>query len=469
MPIDSQARPTRSRARFIFGTRRDWHLQRPRWPRLQPGLHWIGPLSIVGTVIVSWFAFEGAQGEDGGVALGLWLGSASILLMAWSFVLAVRLSRLEPFFGGLDRMYRVHRWSGALAVGFMYLHTSVVDEVVGGIQGVSESTADSAESLAGFGQQMLYVLVGLSLVRLMPYRYWRWTHKLIGIPFAFASWHFFTAEKTYDNGSFWGIWFAVFMLVGLSAYLLRVFVRDGSSRGYEYRVVSHEHRGSISSLEIEPVGEPLDYRLGQFVFLKIDEPGMREPHAFTIASGPDHRNLHFFIRHLGDWTAKLAHLDLDGTTVRVEGPYGRFDPFGQPGQPTVWIAGGVGITPFLAALDCEEANAVVPDIFYATRSTEDNEIVDVLRASDRAGRSRLRLFSSEMGERLTDGELEDTFGPDGLLGTHVALCGPSRLVRDMGATCQRLGAVKPEEEDFDLRQGFGPDRSREVEQLLQRG
>lgn len=69
-------------------------------PRLQPGLHWVGPLSIVGTVVVSWFAFEGARGKNGGVALGLWLGSASILLMAWSFLLAVRLSRLEPFFGG---------------------------------------------------------------------------------------------------------------------------------------------------------------------------------------------------------------------------------------------------------------------------------------------------------------------------------------------------------------------------------
>jgi predicted ferric reductase len=66
-----------------------------------------------------------------------------------------------------------------------------------------------------------------------------------------------------------------------------VFVRDGSSRGYEYRVVSPEHRGAISSLEMAPVGEPLDYQPGQFVFLEIDEPGMREPHAFTIGSGSD--------------------------------------------------------------------------------------------------------------------------------------------------------------------------------------
>ena len=73
---------------------------------------------------------------------------------------------------------------------------------------------------------MLYILVGISLIRWFPYRIWRLTHKLPGIPFAFASLHFFTAEKPYANGSAWGWWFGAFMVAGLAAYVARVLIRD---------------------------------------------------------------------------------------------------------------------------------------------------------------------------------------------------------------------------------------------------
>ena len=135
---------------------------------------------------IAWPAFAGAKGEDGNVAFGLFVGAASITLMAWSFVLAVRPRILEPIFGGLDSMYRVHRWAGTLAVLAMFLHTRAEPEVVGGVRGASRSLADTAEELAGTGEIMLYALVAVSLLRWFPYRWWRWTHKLLGNPFAFA-------------------------------------------------------------------------------------------------------------------------------------------------------------------------------------------------------------------------------------------------------------------------------------------
>ena len=217
-------------ATFLLGSPGDWHLRVPVIGRPRPTMAWVGPLALVASLALSWFAFADATG-DGNVALGLWLGAVSILLMAWSFVLALRLRALESVFGGLDSMYRVHRWAGALAIAFMYLHTSIEPDIKGGIRGASKDVADSAEGLAGTGQTMLYILVGLSIVRIMPYRWWRWTHKLLGIPFAFASWHFFTAEKPYANGSAWGWWFGAFMVAGLGAYVARVFVRDTVANG----------------------------------------------------------------------------------------------------------------------------------------------------------------------------------------------------------------------------------------------
>lgn len=100
-------------------------------------------------------------------------------------------------------------------------HIQVEPEVENGIRGASKSVTDQAQDLAGTGEIMMYILIGLSLVGWIPYRWWRWTHKLLGIPFAFACWHYLTAEKPYGNGSTWSIRFGGFMLAGIGAFLWR--------------------------------------------------------------------------------------------------------------------------------------------------------------------------------------------------------------------------------------------------------
>ena len=451
--------------RFLLGTGEDWHLRVPPRPQLNVGLHRVGHLAVIGSCVASWPAFAGATGE-GNVSLGLWVGAVSILLMAWSFILALRPKLLEPLFGGLDSMYRVHRWAGSLAVAFMFLHTSIEPEIQGGIRGAARSVADQAEDLAGVGEIMLYVLIGLSLARLFPYRIWRWTHKLLGIPFILASWHFFTASKPYANGSAWGWWFGLWMVAGIVTYLARVIGLDMVQRGKPYRVVAADHTGSTTRLELEPVRRPLGQNVGQFAFLKLDVPGMKEPHPFTIASAPQRGNVEFYIRHLGDWSSKLPDHDLVGRTARIEGPFGEFDPLGKPDEVPVWIAGGVGITPFLAAIDAAEAqSAQAPVLFYAVRSTEDDSIVDRLREAAAQGRIELHLFTAG-SRRLTPEVLDDRFA-HGMSGCHVALCGPSGLVQTMAAAARSRGAAAIETEDFDIRQGFGPERSSDLSQLVQ--
>ena len=63
----------------------------------------------------------------------------------------------------------------------------------------------------------------------------------------------------------------------------------------------------------------MDYHAGQFAFIKVQAPGMREPHAFTIASSPQSGRLRFVISELGDWTHRLRKMDLVGLMVTVEG------------------------------------------------------------------------------------------------------------------------------------------------------
>lgn len=464
--------PTRPGAREIsrraLGRPTDWWPGPFVAPQLRPKLGWLGPALILISVIGSWPAFSGAIGEGGGsVQYGLWVGAASILLMAWSFVLALRPRTLEPLFGGLDRMYRAHRWAGSLGVIAMFLHTRAEPAVEGGIRGASRSLASDAQDLAGVAEIMLYVLVAISLVRWFPYRYWRWTHKLLGIPFAFASWHFFTAEKTYANGSAWGWWFGGFMVVGLTAYLMRVVGRDMLRPGVRHRISGVSREGATTELRLRPVNRPLGQRLGQFAVLKIQAPGLREPHVFTIASAPATAELRFYVRRLGDWTRKLQTTDLHDVEVLVEGPYGSFKPLPSSPAPVLWIAGGVGITPFLAAAETLPADADEADrplLLYCVRERRDAVALPRLEAADADGRLRLEVFASGEGRRFDADRLAD-LAPD-LHGAYVAVCGPNGLVAAAAAAARRLGAEEVETELFDIRGGIGPDLSETIEELL---
>ncbi len=456
----------------LLGTRSDWQLHPRSVRRPRPTVAWLGPLIMLGSILVSWPAFDGTIGEEGegSAALGLYVGAVSIQLMAWSFLLAVRVRPLEPLFGGLHSMYRAHRWAGALAVATMFWHTSLEPEVEGGIRGASRSVADAATDLAGAGQMFLYVLVGMSLLRWIPYRWWRWTHKFLGVPFAFASWHFYTAEKPYANGSGWGWWFGVFMVTGLVAYLIRVIGRDVVAPGFQYRVAEAVVQGTILELTLAPLGAPLSHAAGRFAAIKVQVPGLTEPHMFTIASSPETDNLTFFIRDLGDWTDKMHRADLVGKKVIVEGPYGRFEPHGKHKATTVWIAGGVGITPFLSAvpgLPVVDAEAR-PTLFYCVRSVEDAVGLDALRAAEAQGRLKLVICSTSTGTRFSRSTLVDHYGEQGLRDAHVAVCGPASLVATAHDAALSVGATRVEREDFDMRQGFGPDLSRDIEQLTSR-
>jgi len=459
-------------ARRAIGRRSDWYLHRrpASLPRFRAS--WLGSLVVAASVLVGWFAFAGAVDDDGGsVQYGLWVGSASIVLMAWSFVLALRPRSLERVFGGLDRMYRVHRWAGSLAVVAMFLHTQAEPEVEGGVRGAARSLADSAEDLAGVGEILLYVLVGISLLRWIPYRYWRWTHKFLGVPFAFASWHFFTAEKTYANNSPWGWWFGTIMVLGLVAYLLRVIGRDMLRPGVRYRVTGIDRQGSTSEIRLAPVNRPLRHEAGQFSVLKLRVPGLREPHVFTIASGPDEPEIRFFIRDLGDWTGAIQDADrqeaaLRGAEAVIEGPYGHFRPRPATPGPTLWIAGGVGITPFLSSLSAADTSAAAepPLLLYCVRDRRDATALPLLEHAAAEGRITLEVFESSTGRRFSAERLAEL--TTSLRGTHVAVCGPASLVAAASSAARTLGAPHIETELFDIRGGFGPDLSRTFDELI---
>jgi predicted ferric reductase len=75
-----------------------------------------------------------------------------------------------------------------------------------------------------------------------------------------------------------------------------------------------------------------------------------EPHPFTISSAP-HEPLQFTIKGMpGGKFSTQVHQWKPGQELMVEGPYGTFSPDWDKEDNLVFVAGGVGITPFLSIL-----------------------------------------------------------------------------------------------------------------------
>lgn len=441
----------------LLGRKSDWV---PAIPSL-PGLANLpGPIIVILTFAVSAIPFLGMFNSAGNDGLGLLVGTVSIVAMAWTFVLAIRTRWSEYLFGGLDRVYVAHRWLGVVAVVLMWWHIQSSNEITG-IAGADPASAELGTTLAGIAETTLYVLVIMSIIRWLPWRLWRLTHKLLIIPFAFAAYHMITAEKPFANLSAWGLWFGVIIASGCIAYLLRVIGRDMIWRGSPHQVthvVAHPHAVEIV---MNPQGRPLRWKPGQFAFVKFQVRGASEPHPFSIAAVPGDANLRFMVRQLGDWTANVEHFATEGARVFVEGPYGHLQVTPAEPRRTIWIAGGVGITPFLSALPTLTAKEP-PILLHAVRNEHDAHARAEIDAAAEQGRISRHYFGSAQSRRLTPESVTAVLGPQGFRDAHVVVCGPVKLTRWVKRLARNHGAKHIESEIFDLRSGIAPDLSRSV-------
>ncbi len=93
---------------------------------------------------------------------------------------------------------------------------------------------------------------------------------------------------------------------------------------------------------------------GQFAYLSFK--GDREdPHPFTVAGVNAAKNeLFFWIKNVGEWTQSIVGKK-QGDGIEVEGPWGTFLPsFDNTADAQLWVAGGVGIAPFIAWMELAE-------------------------------------------------------------------------------------------------------------------
>ena len=390
-------------------------------------------------------------------SLALLAGLCAYATFATNLLLGARVPWIERLFRSLDRLYRFHRRLGVVVGALLAVHVVLMlgAQLATPRAGVmtlvaQRSVAVGVVALAGFAG-----IVALSLFGRMRHETFQRLHRLIGLVFAVAAVHVIAVPGAAAETPALHAYLLALTALGVGAWAYRSVFGNRFVRRHAYRVarVNPVHDG-VNELVLAPVDDSLRFDPGQFVFIAVDDDAVtREAHPFSITSGPSDSELRLVVKAIGDFTSGLPHV-APGAPVVVEGPYGGFWHEGEAIREQVWIAGGIGVTPFLAMARSLDLSKHEIDFYYCAEDTATMVFLDeLLDLDDEHPGLRLITVPFDAEGFLTADRVAATSGD--LSSRHVFLCGPPPMLDALVPQLTAAG-VSPDRlhyEEFRLRRG----------------
>jgi predicted ferric reductase len=390
-------------------------------------------------------------------------GAEALMLFSSSLVLATFLRPIERAFSGLDRVVVWHRYTATAALLLLVPHVALITSAV-----------DPYETTFGHGLGDV-ALVGLLLLvvwALAPslrgarwpgpvrwlagiaYDRWLTAHRLTGLFVAVAVVHGALVSPALHQSVLLRVVYLVVGATGVAAYAYRELLSKYVFPIYDYRV-AEIGRPSDDTIDValEPVHERLAFVPGQFIALAFGGAGGWYRHPFSVASAPSEPRLEVTIKSLGDYTTTLQSKLEPGTPAKVVGPFGGFD-YTRGGEDQIWIAGGIGVTPFLSwirAMDAAFDRTV--DFYYSVAHEADALYLDEIEAAAaRHPGFRSHVVNTEREGFLTAEQTVNGRRRSGM-DFWVYMCGPPAMAKSLAKGFRRLGVPRSQVrwEQFDTR------------------
>ncbi|GMN59479.1 hypothetical protein TIFTF001_028563 [Ficus carica] len=303
--------------------------------------------------------------------MGLRLGSIGIFCLAFLFLPVARGSVLLrlidiPF----EHATKYHVWLGHLTMVLFTLHGLlyvIAWAMEGRLLEMASVNADfitilewkdigvaNLPGVISLVAGLLMWVTSLPPVRKLNFELFFYTHQLYVVFVLFLALHV-------------GDFIFCFAAGAIFLFMLDRFLRFCQSRKIVEIISAKCHPcGTVELVLSKPAN--LRYNALSFVFLQVRELSWLQWHPFSVSSSPLDGKYHMsiLIKVLGEWTAKLRdnilHIS-EATpeeeqplkpqtklTASIEGPYGHESPYHLMYENLVLIAGGIGISPFLAIL-----------------------------------------------------------------------------------------------------------------------
>jgi predicted ferric reductase len=434
--------------------------ERRRTAFLGVPLRLLGPLAI-GLFAVGYGALwvlERPAGEPWPRHVGQLFGGESILLMSIALVLISTLPHVERIFGGIDYAAIWHRRLAVAGAVLLLPHV----ELASNPEATSLGKTLAVPAALGLAAMIVWAIlprwrsmlpgvvhgavlrtrntwpVQLVARVLGGYERWRGFHRLTGLFVAAGFLHGLLDATAFESTPVLRWSYVLIGGVGLAFYAYReVLARHFlPHHDYQVREVRTVAPGLVD-VHLKPLGKPLVFRPGQFAMIYLETKDGWQRHPFSISGAPGGEDIRITVKALGDHTAKLPDVVQPGMPAVVSGPYGRFDRRAGTARQ-VWIAGGVGITPFLSwlrSLDDELGQTVD---FFVTSAGPSPFADEIQRIAKDHPRLTVHLIDTSTDGRLT---------PDRVLAAvdadpqelSVFMGGPDRMLRQFRRALRASG------------------------------
>ena len=296
---------------------------------------------------------------------------AIFFLLAVVFLLAVKGRIVNRYLFTLARQFWLHHLVSLGVLGLVLAHVAIT---------FWRDWPDSASlylnsadlpTIAGWAASgLLATVIASSWIAALGWKRWYLLHLLSLPALVLAAYH----GLSYASGRSVDMTVLLALLTLIAIFLLRIFSeRLGRQHSVHYEVVENRAvAAGVFELHLIATGtESTSLPAGNVVYLRFDSPGFsRAWHPFSVASSTRDKDLRLMIKALGHDTGHISSLAA-GSQVYVRGPFREFTP--DVSRPQVWIAGGIGIAPFIGYVSGLEQNSARRiELFYFTEKPSES-------------------------------------------------------------------------------------------------
>ncbi|GKX67403.1 ferredoxin reductase family protein [Inconstantimicrobium mannanitabidum] len=356
---------------------------------------------------------------------------ASFALVGFCIInfISTRHRVLDKLFNGLDRSYIYHKVLSISVLIMIVVHNVSIGmgkDIIR--QSGNRVPRDPYAMYGSFSLYLFVILIAVAiLAKKLNYERWKNIHKFMLIPYALGIYHYYgSANYAVFSMDAFSVWLDIVNVIGILSAIYSIFIYEKTGFKYRFKVNKLDTVAN-GTLEItgSSLGRSMKFKPGQFAFLKIKDKRNNFPsHPFTISQAPKEGEIQFTLKALGDHTKELFDTLKVGDEFYVEGPHGEFN-FKTGVKNQIWIAGGIGVTPFRSFMQSGVPKDYSVDFFYAYNNEQEGAYVEELQSLAANSNFKLHLFNSKEKGFLSAEEIsKHIYKKDNI---DVYFCGPKPM------------------------------------------
>ena len=358
-------------------------------------------------------------------------------------------ARFFDRFFGMDKIIKFQRKFSVVTMVFVLCHPIFFILSTGIIFGFLIPDFSYVPLALGILSLYIYLSVMLAskLYKRISYNAWQYIHILTYVLFFFSIYH--AINWGTDAGNI--LLFAAYM-IALVGIIVGIIYRTTykikhkfSSKFYVHEIKNETDDTFTITLKSK---DELKFLPGQFCFLRLNKEGLFARHPFTISSAPNGKQLSFTVKIFGRFTKALKALQ-KGEEVIVDGPFGNF-LLKDKTRDLVFIAGGVGITPFASMIKDKinrKDNNQNVTLLYGSKTKESVIFKKYFDGIKENWFKKVYVLSNEQGY-IDEGVIKNHVSDIG--GSVFYICGPEAMKASVVKIVKNLGVHKQDViiEDF---------------------